>query len=146
MDHQAEPPLGDLPAAVRTRLEREADVVLAYLVDPRRTAMPQGSDSVEVAVLLERAPQDRSRALELRAVVEEAAGAGRADLVLLNEAPVETAYRALTQGCLLLARDERVRAHHAWRTIEGYFEMDSLRQMLATGLRHRLERGGSGPA
>lgn len=138
--------MGDLPAAVRARLEQEADVVLAYLVGSGRVGEARSPRAVDVAVLLERTPRDRSRETELRRALEHVVGSGQTNLVLLNGAAPETAYRALTQGRLLLSRDERLRARHELRAIESYFDMDSLRQMLATGLRHRLGQGGSGPS
>lgn len=146
MDDQVEPPVGDLPAALRARLEREPDVVLAYLMGLQRSGGHDRPPELGLGVLLRRDPGDGSRELELHAVVGEVAGSVRADLVVLNGASPEARYRMLTEGGLLLSRDERVRARYESRTVEHYFDLDSVRQMLATGLRHRLSGGGRGSA
>jgi len=148
MDDEAEPPTGDVAQAVRARLEGEADVVLAYLVGRGgwvEPAVAPATSNVEVAVLLEPDPGDRSREAALRAALGKVVAAARLAVVVLNHATPERGYRALAQGRLLLCRDEGLRTHYAARVIECYFDMDSLRQMLATGLRHRLEQGGIGP-
>lgn len=140
--HPSESPGGELAEALRERLGREADVLVAYLVGSRGIATTNGAAEVGVAVLLDHEPEDEARGLELRAAVEELVGLRGAELLVLNEASPPTAYRALSDGRVLLCRDEQARAHHQLETIERYFELGALRRMLANGLRHRLDSGG----
>lgn len=140
--HPSDSSGGELAEALRQRLSREADVLVAYLIGRRGIAAANGAAEVGVAVLLDQAPEDEARGLELRAAVEELVGLRGAELVVLNEASPQTAYRALSNGRVLLCRDEQVRTHHQLETIERYFELGSLRRMLANGLRHRLDSGG----
>lgn len=142
----SEPPGGDLAEALRERLEREADVLVAYLFGPRGLGLAGIGEAAEmgVAVLLDRDPDDEGRGLELRAAVEELAGRRSAEVLVLNAASAQAAYGALTDGRLLLCRDERAWSHHQLETVERYFELGALRRMLANGLRHRLDSGGLG--
>lgn len=142
----SEPPGGDLAEALTQRLGREADVVAAYLFNPGGTVGEvdelNGAAPVGVAVLLDQEPEDEARELELRAAVDELTGARGAEVLVLNEASAQQAYRALTDARVLLCRDEQARLVHQAETIERYFELGSLRRMLANGLRHRLGSGG----
>lgn len=138
----SEPPGGDLAEALSQRLGREADVLVAYLFRPGGNAEPADAARVGVAVLLDQDPEDEARGMELRAAVDELVGSHDAELLVLNEASPQRAYWALTDGRVVLCRDERARSHHQLETIERYFELGSLRRMLANGLRHRLDSGG----
>lgn len=137
----SEPPGGDLAEALGQRLGREIDVLAAYLFGLGGAAEVSGDRPVGVAVLLDEDPED-ARGLELRAAVDEVAGSRGAEVLVLNEASPQEAYRALSDGRVVLCRDEQARSHHQAETIERYFELGSLRRMLATGLRHRLDSGG----
>lgn len=129
---------------LRVLFEGEPDVVIAYLYGShaRGTAGP-GSD-VDVAVLLRRGADLPRRHLELIASVASVAGSKRADVVLLNEAPVALAYRVLRDGVLLVSNDDRERIAFWTRTVDRYLDMEPMRRALAAGLRHRLEEGRFG--
>ncbi|MGH3666223.1 MAG: type VII toxin-antitoxin system MntA family adenylyltransferase antitoxin [Egibacteraceae bacterium] len=121
------------------RLAGEPDVIVAYLFgsQARGTARP-GSD-VDVAVLLAERADGHQRQLELMAAL-----GGRADVVVLNDAPVALAHRVLRDGVVLVCRDDRVRVSHWARTVDRYLDTAPLRRMVDAGLRHRLREGRFG--
>lgn len=142
MAHRPHDPPTALDEALRTRLQDEPDVLAAYVVESRAEGAAGVVVRIDVGVLLEAGPDHERRQSELRSAVTALADPRAADLVVLNRAPADTAYHVITDGRLVLSRDDRVRARHQAATVERYFDMPSLRRMLASGLRHRLEDGG----
>lgn len=139
-DESALATLGD---ALGRRLERETDVLAAYLFGSQARGTARGHSDVDVAVLL--ADDDRGeRRLELIADLSASVDAGDVDLVVLNDAPPALAYRVLSEGRLVLCRDEKARIRHWVRTVDRYLDMAPTRKMLEQGLRHRLEEGRFG--
>ncbi len=133
----------DLVEALATRLAREPDVAVAYLFGShaRGTAGPRSD--VDVAVLLAGEPSP-GRHLDLVDAVAEVVGSERADVVVLNDAPVAVAYQVLRDGRRLVVSDEVARVRHWVRTVDRYLDMVPMRQTLEHGLRHRLQEGRFG--
>jgi predicted nucleotidyltransferase len=142
MANQPHEPSTALDEALRTRLREESDVLAAYVVESRAEGAAGVVARIDVGVLLDAGPDPEQRRPELRAAVRALADPCAAELVVLNRAPADTAYHVIADGRLVLSRDDRCRARHQAQTIERYFDMASLRRMLATGLRHRLGESG----
>lgn len=134
----------ELEQRLRERLEREADVLVAYLYGSRARGKAGPLSDVDVAVLLREDGDLFERRLELIAAVAEVTGSEAADVVLLNEIPVALGYRVLRDGKILLSRDERARVHYFVRTVDRYLDMAPMRRLYSEGLRHRLEEGRFG--
>lgn len=124
------------------RLEREPDVLVAYLFGSQARAAAGPLSDVDVAVLLD---QPRAgRVGELVDAVADVTGSERADVVVLNHAPVSLAYRVLRDGVLLVERDRAARVRHWVRTVDRYLDMVPAREILAAGTRRRIREGRFG--
>jgi len=134
----------DLVRRLRTRLEREPDIVFAYLFGSQARGKTGPLSDVDVAVMV--APEEDGLDQHLRMIraVAEVVGSERADVVILNRAPVALAHRVLRDGRVILSRDDRARIEHWVRTVDRYLDMAPLRRALEEGLKHRLEEGRLG--
>lgn len=124
------------------RLEREPDVLVAYLFGSVARGTSGSLSDVDVAVLLREGADTASRQLALAADLAEIAGS--VDLTILNDAPIALAYRVLRDGRVIMCRDERARVEYWAHTVDRYLDMEPFRRTLAEGLRHRLEEGRFG--
>jgi len=135
----------DLESRLRAVLERQPDVLVAYLFGSRARRVAGALSDIDVAVLLrEDGNPTLSRRLALLRDLAAACGRDDVDLVILNEAPVSLAYRVLREGRLLVSRDELARVRHRARTVDRYLDMEPFRRVHAQGLRRRLEKGTFG--
>lgn len=130
LDREIESELGE-------RLRSEPEVVAAYLFGSRARGTARHRSDVDIAVLLE--DDDPDTHLRVVAAVAEVVGSERADVVVLNRAPVALAYRVLRDGRLLCSRDEAVRLAHWVETVDRYLDMAPMRRALDEGLQRRLE-------
>lgn len=80
-----------------------------------------------------------ARDLDLIDAVADVVGSERADVVVLNNAPVALAYRVISDGRPIVVNDEGARVRHWVETVDRYLDMAPLRRTLEQGLRHRLE-------
>lgn len=133
----------ELRRRLRDRLEREPDVLVAYLFGSRARGTPGALSDVDVAVLLG-GDAGPDRRLQLIDTLGGVVAPDAVDVVVLNEAPAVLAYRVIRDGQLLVDRDERARVRHWAVTVDRYLDMAPMRRQLAEGLRHRLEEGRFG--
>lgn len=127
-----------LGEALATRLGSEPDVLVAYLFGSQARGTAGSRSDVDVAVLL--APDwPPARDLDLIDAVADVVGSERADVVVLNNAPVALAYRVISDGRPIVVNDEGARVRHWVETVDRYLDMAPLRRTLEQGLRHRLE-------
>jgi predicted nucleotidyltransferase len=132
-----------LSEALAARLAGEADVLVAYLFGSQARGTPSPLSDVDVAVLL--APGwSFDRHLDLIDMISEVVSPVRADVVILNRAPVALGYRVLKDGRLLVVNDEGARVRHWVETVDRYLDMAPLRRTMERGLRHRLKEGRFG--
>lgn len=133
-----------LEERLREALQAQEDVLVAYLFGSvaRRRAGPLSD--VDVAVLLAADGDPFPRFLEIAEEVARVVGPERADVVLLNGAPVALAYRVLRDGRLLVCRDEEARVDHWVRTVVRYLDMEPFFRTFEEGLRHRILEGRFG--
>ncbi|HXF57651.1 MAG TPA: nucleotidyltransferase domain-containing protein [Actinomycetota bacterium] len=136
--------MGGLEERLREALGRREDVVLAYLFGSVARGRAGPLSDVDVAVLLAEDGDPFLRFLEVVEEVGRVVGPERADVVLLNTAPVALAYRVLRDGRLLLCRDQALRARHWVRTVLGYLDMEPFFRTFEEGLRHRILEGRFG--
>ncbi len=148
LDDRLPPLVFDYAARVRltAALDREG-VVVAYLFGSQATGKAGPLSDVDVAVLFDRALDERARFdLQLR-LQGEAASAVRqdsVDVVALNAASPLLRHRAIRDGRALVDRDPLARVRFEARTILDYLDTAPLREELASGLRHRLDEGRFG--
>jgi predicted nucleotidyltransferase len=129
--------------ALAEQLSGESDVVAAYLFGSLATGGASSDSDVDVAVLL-RTPPSPARHLELIDLVQQTVGPRRADLVILNQAPLTLAYQVLRDGQVLTGAAHPDRLEHWVHTVDRYLDMAPLRRTMTRGLRHRLSEGRFG--
>lgn len=127
----------DIVGRLRPLLSAAPDVVVAYLFGSFARGHAGPLSDVDVAVLL-RDPADEAGCRRLVADIASIVAPRRADVVVLNDAPVALAYRVVRDGQVLVSRDEAARIDHWVRTVDRYLDMAPARRTLADGLRHRL--------
>jgi len=132
----------DLTERLRRLLSGAPGVLVAYLYGSHARGQPGPLSDVDVALLLD--SDDDQRRLELTAEIAHAVAPARADVVVLNDAPVALAYRVLRDGNVLVSCDDRARVEHRVRTIDRYLDMAPARRLLASGTRNRLSEGRFG--
>ena len=124
-----------LIAGLGELLEKESDVLVAYLYGSQATDTSWALSDIDVAVLLREGGDLFARRLALIGAAAELVGEERTDVVLLNDAPVSLAYRVVRDGEIMLCRDDRARAEHRLLTITKYMDMEPMRRTLACGRR-----------
>lgn len=129
--------------ALRSRLAGERDLVVVYLFGSVARGSAGPLSDVDVGVLLIDG-WEPARHLELIGAVGEVTGERRADVVVLNEAPVALAYRVLRDGRILVVNDEQARIRHWVEVVDRYLDMAPMRRTLELGLKNRLEEGRFG--
>lgn len=129
---------------LRTRLEAEPDVQVAYLYGSTARGTDGPLSDVDIAVLLDGSSDPWQRRLDLIAAVGKIVGEQRADVVVLNDAPPTLAYRVLRDGELLACRDESARVRHWVEVVDRYLDMAPVRRRHASALRRRVQEGRFG--
>jgi predicted nucleotidyltransferase len=114
----------DPAAVVRSCLEHVPDLVAAWLFGSvvRGTATPRSD--VDVGILLRQAPPRtlEGRFFAVAFSIEERLGRP-ADVVILNDAPVDLVHRVLRDGRLVLERDRSARIRFEARARREYFDL-----------------------
>lgn len=126
-------------------LAQREDVVFAYLFGSQASGRTHKRSDVDVAVWI-RAPYDataRDPLLEIIGLASTALGRNDVDVLLLNEAPLWIAARAL-RGKLLLDRDEALRVREEARIMSRYHDrLPYYRRHLEKEATNLAERGFS---
>ena len=123
---------------------RSQGVVLAYLFGSLERGEEGPMSDVDVAVLLDREPS-REEAWDamLRLPEEVSRILGRkADVVVLELAPVTLRFAVIDEGSILLNDDEDRRVDFEWETIREYLDTQHLREIQRYYL-YEWVRGGS---
>jgi predicted nucleotidyltransferase len=118
-----------------------ADVVAAYVFGSVGRGTSSSSSDVDIAILLRTSPPStlEGRMLDYEAALER--DLGRAvQLIVLNDAPPDLAYRVLRDGRIVLERDRVARLRFEVRTRNVYFD---LLPILARYRRRALERAAA---
>lgn len=129
---------------IRDVVSGEPDVLVAYVFGSVARDTANALSDVDVAVLTSPGSDVSKRHPELVATVADVTGLERADVLMLDEAPIALAYRVLRDGRLLFSRDDPARIAHWMRTVDRYIDMAPFRRTLEEGLSHRLAEGRFG--
>ncbi|MEO7804758.1 MAG: nucleotidyltransferase domain-containing protein [Actinomycetota bacterium] len=129
---------------IRGALEGDPDVLVAYLFGSRTNGTASSLSDFDVAVLIDESCDLHTKHLELIDSIGAIVGSERADVVILNDAPVTLAYKVLKANTLLVSRDEKLRVDHWTKTVSRYLDMAPFRRILEAGLANRLKEGRFG--
>ena len=127
--------------AVREILEHFGEVRLAYVFGSVAAGTARPSSDLDVAVLL---TPDAGHAVvdRLTDALERASGRS-VDLVDLSLAPPLLAHEVVSQGKLILSRDEAERVEFVTRAVARYLDTAHLRKVQHQYLRERAEARGA---
>jgi predicted nucleotidyltransferase len=95
-------------------------VRLLYLFGSRALGTPGPMSDVDLGVLLDPAADGPQMQAELTHRADRALETARADVLLLNQAPVELAYAVISQGILLYERDVATRVEYEATVMSRY--------------------------
>lgn len=141
------PPLSDLAARLRAFLIGYGGAVAAYLFGSVARGDAGPMSDVDVAVLLPWSI-DRSAALDveidLRDRLARALGAERVDVVVLNNAPVRLAWRAVAEGEVVFGEHAAERVDFELAAWNRYQDFKPLLDSMASGVRERIADGRFG--
>lgn len=113
----------DLPDALADTLRGESRVVAAWLFGSRARGTARPDSDVDVAVLLDRAPEGfEDQPWELEARLAERVGLS-VQLVVVNRAPADLVRRVLRDGVLLVDRDRAARLRFEVAARNAYYDM-----------------------
>jgi predicted nucleotidyltransferase len=130
----------ELEARLRERLaDAPPQVTAAYLFGSRARGTSGPASDVDVAALLDRAPEPSlaGRLLPLEGDLERSVGAA-VQLVILNDAPPDLVHRVLRDGRILLDRDRSARIRFEVKARNEYFDTQPIRD------RYRRATAGKG--
>lgn len=130
------PPTKDLTESLRRLLTGAPGVLVAYLYGSHARGRAGPLSDVDVALLLD--SDDEECRLELTAAIAQVVAPARADVIVLNDAPLALSYRVLRDGTILTSRDDQARVEHWVRTVDRYLDMAPARRLLAAGTHNRL--------
>ncbi|MGH2723875.1 MAG: type VII toxin-antitoxin system MntA family adenylyltransferase antitoxin [Actinomycetota bacterium] len=105
----------------------QTPVVFAFLFGSRASGRSHRGSDVDVAVFVD-PDLDPERFLDLRLALagrlEEAAGVGPVEVVVLNEAALPVRGRAVRDGVVFYSRDEPTRVRYQSRTLREFFDFE----------------------
>ena len=129
--------------------EKRKDIVTIYLFGSRVHKKYNVNSDYDMAVLLkDSVPKDMyfEKKLDFIDFFTNILKTDQIDLLILNEAPLEIAYRVFAQGCILYEnenyRKERVRFQA--KTYSMYFDFLPVKKALSDGLKKRINEGRYG--
>jgi len=131
-----------LAEQVRSAAEPIDGISALVLFGSRATGRARANSDLDVAILPTNDVDDRLR-LQVRVAGELAhlAPDERVDVVLLDEAPELLRHQVLSDGELLICRDEKAWKELRVRTMREHGDREHYRRILREGLKRRLTEG-----
>lgn len=132
----------DFTEQVRAAVEPIDGISALVLFGSRATGRARADSDLDVAILPTPEVDDRLR-LQVRVAGELAhmAPHERVDVVLLDEAPELLRHQVLSDGELLICRDEKAWKALRVRTMREHGDREHYRRILREGLKQRLTKG-----
>ncbi|MFW5877218.1 MAG: type VII toxin-antitoxin system MntA family adenylyltransferase antitoxin [Myxococcota bacterium] len=138
----------DLLEAIRRALAAEPSVQAALLFGSHARGAARPDSDIDVAVLLDVAPEPRQRTAQLRKILEAVGrelAVDRVDLVILNDAPPKLAFRALAEGRVAFTRNLEALHRFRVRTYSRHADYEPVERFFRDATRRRaLEEAPSG--
>lgn len=137
----------DQITAAAQRLAGDPAVVAVFLFGSTLAGHPHAHSDVDLGILVRSDVEDArpGSPLHLRLIALAAETLGeRADIVILNGAPISVAFRAACRGHVLASNDERARVSFVARVADRYMDMAPFRRILTEGVFRRLREGTFG--
>ena len=136
----------ELVHAVAGALEPVGAVRAALLFGSQATGAAHADSDIDVAVLLDHAPEGPKRSRVLRTVIEALGTtlrADRLDVVILNDAPPMLAFHALRDGRVALCRDPVELHRFRVRTWSRHADYEPVERFFREAVKRRALLGGA---
>ncbi|MBI4728870.1 MAG: nucleotidyltransferase domain-containing protein [Acidobacteria bacterium] len=139
---QAAPLIGPADLATLARVfAGEPDVLVAYLFGSAASGKAGPLSDIDLAVLLRGGSEPAvaaRRRLRLSRIAAGALADDRIDLVVLNTAPPDLAFRVVRDGAVVICTDEPERLAFEVRTIDRYLDILPFYAVQDSGLAARM--------
>ena len=126
------------------RLQKEKDVIFAYLFGSRARGKATALSDVDIALFLEETAISPDRKLELIELLMDVLKTDEIDLVILNDATPSIVHSVVRDGKLLFSRDEKRRIEFIARAQKEYMDMEYYWRKYFSKLKGRIKEGKFG--
>ncbi len=129
--------------------EKIKNIVTIYLFGSRANKKYNPNSDYDIAVLLkDSVPKDIyfEKKLDYIDFFTSILETDQVDLLILNKAPLEIAYRVFAQGCILYENEnyKKERVRFQAKTFSMYFDFLPAKKVLSNGLKKRIKEGRYG--
>lgn len=138
--------VASLFTVLKENLERDREVLFAYIFGSYGRGKPSPLSDVDIAVYLGDDCDFFSKKLHLVGNVSEILKTDEVDIVILNELPLSLIHSVLKTGKLLFCKDERKRVEFEARANTLYCDAEPLRKKVSEALIKRIKEGRYGMA
>lgn len=138
--HDIEP----LIPKLKEKLEKEKDIIFAYLFGSHATGKATPLSDVDIALYLDEESVTPDRKLELIELIMDVLNTDEVDLVILNKASPSIIHSVVKTGKLLFSKDEKLRITFIARALKEYMEMHYYRERYFKKMKERIREGRFG--
>jgi predicted nucleotidyltransferase len=135
-------------ANVVAEFEKREEISAFYLFGSYATGCPKPTSDVDLAILLSVADRETylDKRLNLMAEIAMIIGIDNLDVLILNEASVDLAYRVLREGKLLYLKKgaEKQLVRFKVRVFDQYCDYQPVRKLFSAALGKRIKEGNFG--
>ena len=132
-----------IPLLVK-RLQKEKDVIFAYIFGSRARGKATALSDVDIALFVDKASFSPDRKLELIELLIDLLKTDEIDLVILNDAAPSIVHSVVKDGRLLFSRDEKRRVKFIAQAQKEYMDMEYYRRKYFNKLKERIKEGKFG--
>jgi len=137
--------LTPLIGKLKERLEKEEDVIFAYIIGSYAKGKAGPMSDIDIAVYLDRKKEEIfDRKISLNILITEILKTDEVDLVILNEASPLFVHHSLKNGKLLFSKDEKKRIAFLVKNLKEYFDMQYYYGRFKEAILKRIEEGKYG--
>jgi len=108
-------------------LEKDKDIYLTYLFGSFASGKVRKLSDVDIAVLLKEGIEPLEKQLNLLAEITFILKTDEVDLVILNRAPISLQYTIISEGKLLVNREDKLRRDYEEKVSQDYLDSEYMR-------------------
>jgi predicted nucleotidyltransferase len=108
-------------------LEKDKDIYLTYLFGSFASEKERKLSDVDIAVLLKEGIEPLEKQLNLLADITFILKTDEVDLVILNRAPIALQYTIISEGTLLVNREDKLRIDYEEKVSRDYLDSEYMR-------------------
>ncbi|MCD6521485.1 nucleotidyltransferase domain-containing protein [Candidatus Calescamantes bacterium] len=136
--------LNSLLSELKERLEKEKDIIFAYIIGSYAKGKRCPLSDFDIAVYIENNQEIFDRKISLNSLITDILKTDEVDLIILNEASPLFIHHSLRNGKLLFSKDEKKRISFLVKNLKEYFDMQYYYERFKKGILKRIEEGKYG--